>query len=159
MWRRAVKVNDINSRHNSIHGLSLAFLPRLSYSNYMDKRTTNAAEKWFPCPVCLKPLDVRSSKRDKPYVICSACGVQMFIRERPGIAAFESLVEQGIQADVLSRIANLEQRYKMKCPDCGKQFWVRPELVAKNLFNSKTIGYRCPETYCQGVVAIGEQAS
>lgn len=83
----------------------------------------------------------------------------MFVRERAGIAAFESLLEQGIQADVLSRIATLEQRYKMKCPDCGKQFWVRPELVAKNLFNSKAIGYGCPEKNCQGMVVIGEQSS
>jgi hypothetical protein len=50
----------------------------------------NADEKWFPCPVCLRPLDVRTSKRKKPYVICSPCGVQMFIRERAGIEAFEA---------------------------------------------------------------------
>ena len=37
----------------------------------------------------------------KPYVICSPCGVQMFIRERAGIEAFEKLVEQGLKADVL----------------------------------------------------------
>jgi DNA-directed RNA polymerase subunit RPC12/RpoP len=116
-------------------------------------------DRWFPCPVCLKPLDVRTSKRNKPYVICSGCGVQMFIRERNGIAAFESLVEQGLKADVLSRIAHLEQHYRQTCPECGKQFWVSHELLAKNWFTSKTLGYRCPEKNCQGMVLIGEQAA
>jgi DNA-directed RNA polymerase subunit RPC12/RpoP len=117
------------------------------------------ADKWFPCPVCLKPLDVRTSKRNKPYVICSGCGVQMFIRDRHGIAAFESLVEQGLKADVLSRIAHLEQHYRQTCPECGKQFWVNHELLAKNWFTSKTLGYRCPGKNCQGMVLIGEQAA
>ncbi len=116
-------------------------------------------DKWFPCPVCLKPLDVRTSKRNKPYVICSACGVQMFIRERAGITAFESLVEQGLQADVLTRIGQLEQRYKLKCPDCGKPFWASAESLETNLFNSKAVGYRCPERNCKGFVPIAEQAS
>ena len=114
-------------------------------------------DKWFPCPVCLKPLDVRTSKRNKPYVICSSCGVQMFIRERAGIAAFESLVEQGLTADVLMRIGQLEQRYKLKCPECGKLFWASPELLGKNWFNSKALGYRCPENNCRGVIPIAER--
>lgn len=112
----------------------------------------NRDTKWFPCPVCLKPLDVRTSKRDKPYVICSPCGVQMFIRERAGIDAFRDLVAQGIKADVLTRIATLEQRYKLKCPECGNSFWASPESLITNLFNSKASGYRCPEKNCRGIV-------
>jgi hypothetical protein len=115
--------------------------------------------QWFPCPVCLKPLDVRTTKRKKPYVICSPCGVQMFIRERAGIEAFGRLVEQGLKADVLTRIGQLEQRYRLKCPDCGKSFWATPELLGTNWFNTKATGYRCPEKNCQGVIPIGERAS
>jgi hypothetical protein len=119
----------------------------------------NKDDKWFPCPVCLKPLDVRSSKRKKPYVICSPCGVQMFIRERAGIEGFERLVEQGLQTDVLMRIGQLEQRYRLKCPECKKSFWAAPELLGTNWFNTKATGYRCPEKNCQGVVPIGERTS
>ncbi len=117
----------------------------------------NKSIQWFPCPVCLKPLDVRTTKRDKPYVICSPCGVQMFIRERAGIGAFGKLVELGLKADVLTRVAQLEQRYKLKCPVCAKPFWANPELAETNLFNGKVTGYRCPEKNCRGVVPTSEQ--
>jgi len=118
----------------------------------------NTNTEWFPCPVCLKPLDVRMTKRKKPYVICSPCGVQMFIRERAGIEAFGKLVEQALKSDVLTRIGQLEQRYRLKCPECGKLFWASPELLGTNWFNGKASGYRCPEKNCQGVVPTGEQS-
>jgi ssDNA-binding Zn-finger/Zn-ribbon topoisomerase 1 len=118
----------------------------------------NKDTKWFPCPVCLKPLDVRISKTKKPYVICSPCGVQMFVRERAGIEAFGKLVEQGLKADVLTRVGHLEQRYRLKCPVCTKSFWANPELAGTNWLNGKVTGYRCPEKNCQGVVPIGEQS-
>ena len=85
--------------------------------------------KWFPCPVCLKPLDVRMSKRNKPYVICSPCGVQMFIRERAGIDAFGKLVEQGLKADVLTRIGQLEQRYRLNAPRAKSPFGRDPDCL------------------------------
>jgi len=100
----------------------------------------NTDTKWFPCPVCLKPLDVRTSKRNKPYVICAPCGVQMFVRERAGIAAFESLVEQGRRDNVLARLAQLEQRYRLKYPECGKSFWANPESVARKPVTGKAYG-------------------
>lgn len=116
----------------------------------------NKDERWFPCPVCLKPLDVRTSKRDKPYVICSLCGVQMFVREKAGIEAFETLVKQGLKADVLTRIGQLEQRYRFKCPECSKEFWTNPTLQEKNLLTGNVTGHRCPEKNCRGVAPIGE---
>jgi ssDNA-binding Zn-finger/Zn-ribbon topoisomerase 1 len=118
----------------------------------------NADTKFFPCPVCLKPLDVRTTKRKKPYVICSPCGVQMFIRERAGIEAFEGLVEQGRKGNVLARIANLEHRYRLKCPECGKSFWALPELLETKLLGGKVQGYRCPEKNCRGIVPPEERS-
>ena len=118
----------------------------------------NKDNKWFPCPVCLKPLDVRTSKRNKPYVICSPCGVQMFVRERAGIAAFEALVEQGSKENLLARVARLEQRYRLKCPECGKSFWANPELVVRRPLTARVSGYRCPEPGCRGVVPIGDRS-
>ena len=80
----------------------------------------------------------------------------MFIRERAGIAAFQTLVEQGLKADVVTRIAQLEQRYRLKCPKCAKSFWASPELLGTRPFSGKVSGYRCPEKNCGGVVPIGE---
>jgi hypothetical protein len=82
----------------------------------------------------------------------------MFIRERTGIEAFEHLVERGLKADLFARVAHLEQRYKLKCPECGKFFWASPELLGTNWFNTKAAGYRCPEKGCRGVVPIGERS-
>jgi len=98
------------------------------------------------------------SKRKKPYVICAPCGVQMFIRERAGIAAFEGLVEQGRKDNVLARLAHLEQRYRLKCPECEKSFWANPELLSTKPFSGKVWGSRCPEKTCRGVVPIGERS-
>ncbi len=80
----------------------------------------------------------------------------MFIRERAGIAAFEGLVEQGLKDNVLARLARLEQRYRLKCPECGKSFWASPELLATKPLSGKVSGYRCPEKNCRGVVPLGE---
>jgi len=114
----------------------------------------NADEKWFPCPVCLRPLDVRTSKRKKPYVICSPCGVQMFIRERAGIEAFEALVEQGRKDNVLARVAELERRCRLRCPQCSKSFWLSPELIITNRLTGSVTGYRCPQKNCRGIVPL-----
>ena len=114
----------------------------------------NTEGKWFPCPVCLRPLDVRTSKTKKPYVICSPCGVQMFIRERAGIAAFEGLVERGRKDNVLARVAELERRCRLKCPDCGKSFWLGPDVIVTNKLTGRVTGYRCPQKDCQGTVPL-----
>jgi len=82
----------------------------------------------------------------------------MFIRERAGIEAFGKLVGQGLKADVLTRIGQLEQRYKLKCPECGKPFWASPELLGTNWLNGKITGYRCPDNNCRGVVPTGESS-
>jgi transcription elongation factor Elf1 len=110
----------------------------------------NTEEKWFPCPVCLRPLDVRTSKTKKPYVICSPCGVQMFIRERAGIEAFEVLVEQGRKDNVLARVAELERRSRLQCPHCGKSFWLSPELIITNRLTGSVTGYRCRRRTVEG---------
>lgn len=81
----------------------------------------------------------------------------MFIREQAGIAAFEGLVEQGRKDNLLARISHLEQRYRLKCPECGRSFWARPELLRTKPLTGKVEGYRCPEINCRGVAPTGEQ--
>ena len=106
---------------------------------------------FFPCPVCLQPLDVRMTKRNRPYVICSPCGVQMFVREKAGIVAFERLVKQAARDDLWTRLAELEKRYRLRCPECGKSFWIRHELIATSWFDGEVVGYRCPQKDCEGI--------
>ncbi len=43
----------------------------------------------FPCPLCQRGLDIRISKKDKPYCVCSDCGLQLFIRNEEGVSRLE----------------------------------------------------------------------
>lgn len=47
----------------------------------------------FPCPLCGLALDVRISRRNKPYCHCDGCGVQIFFRGKPGIERLKDIVE------------------------------------------------------------------
>lgn len=38
----------------------------------------------FPCPLCDEWLPVKTSKKNKPYILCPECGVQMFVRYKIG---------------------------------------------------------------------------
>jgi predicted nucleic acid-binding Zn ribbon protein len=49
-------------------------------------------EQRFHCPLCGKGLDVRQTKKNKPYVICDPCGVELFVRGKVGMHVFERLV-------------------------------------------------------------------
>ena len=46
----------------------------------------------IPCFLCGIELEVRHSKRDKPYLICDPCGVQIFIRREKGIDLLKGLL-------------------------------------------------------------------
>jgi hypothetical protein len=41
--------------------------------------------KKFPCCVCSAGLEIRLSKRGKPYCTCIPCGIQIFFRGKTGI--------------------------------------------------------------------------
>ncbi len=45
---------------------------------------------FFACPLCGQPLEVRSSKKGKPYVTCDTCSMQLFVRGLQGIERFDS---------------------------------------------------------------------
>jgi|HubBroStandDraft_2_1064218.scaffolds.fasta_scaffold325275_2 hypothetical protein len=42
----------------------------------------------IPCFLCGNGLEIRTSVRNKPYLICDWCGVQTFIRGQRGIKSF-----------------------------------------------------------------------
>ena len=107
---------------------------------------------FFPCPICLAPLDVRQSKKKKPYVICDSCGVQMFVRSKAGVRTFERMVGDAGERNVWKRLEDLEARYRLKCPECEKSFWIVPDQLKTSWLDGKFQGYQCPERGCDGVV-------
>ncbi len=111
-----------------------------------------SSKQVFPCPVCNTPLDVRESKKVKPYVVCDYCGVQMFVRNPAGIRAFNRQVENADKEGVWETIAEMERRYRKQCPECGHRFWIEPSQFKTSWFDGQFVGYRCPEDDCDGIV-------
>ena len=116
-----------------------------------------ANKRFFPCPICACPLDVRKSKKGRPYLVCDADGLQMFVRNDSGVRAFERLVAEGENRDTWRRLADLQARYQKTCPDCGRKFWITTESICTNWLDGKLLGYRCPEPECKGMVAVEEK--
>ena len=105
-------------------------------------------KRMFPCPVCTAAREVRITKKDKPYITCDPCGVQVFVRGPSGIVAFHRLVEQTSKQDVLTRLVEMEHRYCLKCPGCGNRFWIEPGLAKTSLLDGRLQGFRCPAKNC-----------
>ena len=102
---------------------------------------------------------MRKSKKGKPYVVCYGCGLQMFVRGEPGICRrrrLDGLVESAPAQNSWQRMAELEQRYRMKCPRCGKSFWAGEELRETGWFG-ELVRYRCPEPGCDAIVEAKPQ--
>jgi hypothetical protein len=106
----------------------------------------------FPCPVCTEPREVRITKKDKPYITCDPCGIQVFVRGPAGIAAFKRLVERTSNKDVLTRLAEMERRFYLECPACGCHFWIEPGMAKTSLLDGRLQGFRCPANNCREVV-------
>lgn len=105
----------------------------------------------FPCPVCMQPLEVRVTKKDKPYVTCDPCGVQLFIRGAAGIAEFKRLIERANRDGLLDRLGEIQRRYRLNCPECRCSFWIDPKLIKTSAFDGSLKGFRCPK--CGGIVS------
>ena len=107
----------------------------------------------FPCPVCTQAREVRFTKKDKPYLVCDPCGVQVFVRGIAGIEEFRRLTEKVKNASLLERYREIARRYRLNCPRCGHEFWAEPKLVRTSLFDGGLKGFRCPKNNCDGIVA------
>lgn len=98
----------------------------------------------FPCPLCLVPLRVRSSKKGKPYVVCDECGVQMFVRAKPGIARLAALMAKPEAAEVMQRLASVARQQRTTCRSCRHAFWLSEAKLETHWFNGAFVGYKCP---------------
>lgn len=47
----------------------------------------------FPCPICGTGLDIRLSRKGKPYCVCDSCGIQMFFRGKTGIHRLRKILD------------------------------------------------------------------
>jgi hypothetical protein len=52
--------------------------------------------KEFPCPVCGTGLAILLTKNQKPYCVCNDCGVQLFVRGKPGISRLIKIAKDGV---------------------------------------------------------------
>jgi len=109
-------------------------------------------KQMFPCPVCTQAREVRVTKKEKPYLICDPCGVQVFVRGPGGIAEFSRLLGQTNHESILSRLREMERRYRLTCPDCGHEFWAEPKLIKTSVFDGGLKGFRCPGRNCNATV-------
>jgi len=110
------------------------------------------ANPMFPCPVCTQPREVRVTKKDKPYLVCDPCGVQLFIRGPAGIEEFRRLLKRTNQDGLLSRLKEMEERFRLSCPDCGRQFWIEPQLIKTSVLDGTVKGFRCPQKNCDTII-------
>jgi predicted RNA-binding Zn-ribbon protein involved in translation (DUF1610 family) len=118
----------------------------------MNSLLSLSGKRRFPCPLCGEGLDIRESKKRKPYVVCNACGVQLFVRNEAGMRRFEKLISDAAEQDIWNRIAELKSRYEKKCPECGKKFWVTEDSIATSWMDGSFSGFRRPEKDCGGIV-------
>ncbi len=45
-----------------------------------------------PCFLCDQDLEVRQTYKNKPYLVCDGCGIQIFVRGKKGIERFEKFI-------------------------------------------------------------------
>ena len=112
----------------------------------------------FPCPVCSCVRPVRITKKDKPYITCDPCGIQVFVRGPAGIAEFNRLIEAGENGALFLRLERMELRYRLTCPRCGFKFWIERRLMRTSVIDGSLKGFCCPEKGCNAVVSWEEKS-
>ena len=63
-----------------------------SIDNNTAEQSHEAITGQIHCPVCNTPLELKESKKLKPYCLCLECGIQIFIRGKIGISRLRKLL-------------------------------------------------------------------
>jgi hypothetical protein len=87
----------------------------------------------FPCPLCFTQCEIQSTKKDKPYLTCADCGVQLFIRYDRGIERLEAL----------SRNKSFVLQEFVVCQKCQVAVRRSPNKITHPIFGPA--GIYCPE--------------
>jgi len=103
-------------------------------------------------PVCTQAREVRVTKKNKPYLVCDPCGVQIFVRGSAGIEEFHRLLQHTNNQSLLTRLEEMERRYRLACPECAQAFWAEPQLIKTSVFDGDLKGFRCPKKNCDAIV-------
>ncbi|MHB8486157.1 MAG: hypothetical protein ACYDCM_10585 [Candidatus Acidiferrales bacterium] len=111
----------------------------------------------FPCPVCTGVRQVRLSKKNKPYITCDPCGIQLFVRGPAGIAELNLLLEKSERDGLPTRLMEIERRYRLTCPECGNKFWAERRLIKTSGFDGSFKGFLCPLNNCGALVSWEEK--
>jgi len=100
----------------------------------------------IPCLLCGKPISVKLTKKDKPYFVCDPCGLQVFVRCKPGILIltrllrtmakagdkFQKLNQSSYQTlSVVSRLNELRTRLERVRSNKSLVDYVRPDSESK----------------------------
>jgi hypothetical protein len=112
----------------------------------MDQEAKKAAvlTGYVTCFLCGETVDLRSSKRGKPYFICDPCGLQAFIRKEPGILKLAGISKprQFKTTPALEILARLDAVHSKlaEIEDQKPLFTTNPELelAEKALLTEKT---------------------
>lgn len=115
------------------------------------------AKPMFPCPVCTVPREVLLTKKDKPYLTCDPCGVQVFVRGPAGVKEFSRLLQATTDESLLQRLNYMENQYRLTCSSCGHKFWVTPKLIKTSAFDGSVKGLKCPNGKCGALVPWNER--
>ena len=52
---------------------------------------TDLEKHLIPCFLCGNGIEIKYSKREKPYLVCDPCGIQVFVRGKKGIQLLSNL--------------------------------------------------------------------
>jgi phage terminase large subunit GpA-like protein len=80
----------------------------------------------------------------------------MFVRNGEGMARLSRQIESGLAGNVLEQLQAIQKRYRLKCPKCGREFWLDPTQVETSWFDGEFQGFKCPEKGCKGIAKVGE---
>ncbi len=97
----------------------------------------------FPCPLCQKPLAIRTTKKDKPYLTCELDGLQMFVRYETGIRRLDEMSKRNAtvlggfvvcgtcEVAVKKSLNKIQDPFLRKaglyCPECEELLLEAPE--------------------------------
>ncbi len=125
-------------RHVTTGGLGRHLGRRVTPVFVLDKNPSPAAQLYvmngtFLCCLCEAEIEIRQTKKGKPYMICEDCGVQIFVRYQKGVRRLEQLSSN--QASLLEEF--------ILCRRCDVAVRNTSEKIQDPLFGDR--GFYCPE--------------
>ena len=129
-------------------------------------------KRFARCFLCGAAVELRYSKRDKPYLVCDPCGLQAFVRKERGIAKLKAMAKapKFDNARILeltecldavnSKLASIEFRKPLFGTDAELQLQENALLTTKNkiLAEMREIS-RIPDKSGKGAELVHEAAN